>query len=81
MIKKAQVQVEYDSKYDILYLIVGEPTASEALWIDEDVYIRKDMITHRVAGAIIEDYSKKNLDYISKILPNGLGKFLPKLCE
>jgi uncharacterized protein YuzE len=77
MMPKTQVQVEYDSEYDILYLIVGEPTASDAEWIEEDVYIRKDMNTRRIAGIIIEDYSKKNMEHLSKILPMGLGKYLP----
>jgi uncharacterized protein YuzE len=69
--------VEYDSKFDILYLFVGEHAISEAEGIMKGVYIRRDMLTDRITGAIIEGYSKKNKDCLSAILPMGLGDYLP----
>jgi uncharacterized protein YuzE len=50
MIQARQVQVEYDTECDILYLIVGKPASSESVWVDEDVYLRKDIMTYRIKG-------------------------------
>lgn len=74
-----QVKVEYDSDYDILYFLVGEPTAAYADPLIKDVYIRRDMFTERIAGVIIEDYSKKDKDHLSYILPMNLGEYLPSI--
>jgi uncharacterized protein YuzE len=79
MIPVLQVSVEYDSKYDILYLIVNDPVIAEAVKVAKDVYVRRDKLTERVAGAIIEDYSTKNKECLSEILPIGLGNYLPSL--
>lgn len=72
-----QIEVEYNSRFDILYLLVGEPTAAYSDLIIKDVYIRRDMFTERIAGVVIEDYSKKNIDCLKEILPMGLGRYLP----
>lgn len=77
MMQVPKVRAEYDSKYDILYLIVGDPAISDAEYIAKGVYVRRDMITERVSGVIIEDYSKKDLKCLSEILPMGLGNYLP----
>lgn len=71
------VEVEYDKEYDILYLIVGAPAVAEAEPLFEGVYIRRDVRTERIAGAIIEDYSQKDANCLSKLLPIGLGAYLP----
>lgn len=71
------VKVEYDKDYDILYLIVGAPVVAEAEPLIEGVYVRRDVFTERVAGAIIENYSEQNLNCLSKVLPIGLGEYLP----
>lgn len=77
MMQVHQVKVEYDKEYDVLYLLVGNPTPAEAEPLMEDVYIRRDIYSERVAGAIIEHYSEKDKDCLSKILPVGLGNYLP----
>lgn len=79
MTQVPQVSVEYDSKYDILYLIVGDPAISEAEGVMRGVYIRRDILTDRITGAIIEGYSKKNKNFLSEILPLGLGNYLPTI--
>jgi hypothetical protein len=77
MTQALNVYTEYDSKYDIMYLIVGDPAVSDAEYISKGVYIRRDMVTERISGVIIEDYSKKNRECLSQILPMGLGDYLP----
>lgn len=77
MIQAPQVNVEYDRKFDILYLIVGEPTAAEAEFLVDGIYIRREAFTERIAGAIIENYSGKNVKCLSEILPGNLGMHLP----
>lgn len=72
-----QIEVEYNSRFDILYLLVDEPTAAYSDSIAKGVYIRRDMFTERLAGAVIEEYSKKNKECLSEILPMGLGSYLP----
>lgn len=71
------VKVEYDKDYDILYLIVGSPVIAEAEPLIEGVYVRRDILTEKVAGAIIEHYSEQNRNCLSKLLPIGLGEYLP----
>lgn len=78
MMLAQQVKVEYDKDYDILYLIVGHPTPAEAEPLIDGVYIRRDVYSERIAGAIIEHYSEKDRNCLSKILPLGLGDYLPK---
>lgn len=77
MTQALNVCAEYDSKHDIMYLIVGEPAVSDAESIAKGVYIRRDMLTERISGVIIEDYSKKNRECLSQILPMGLSDYLP----
>lgn len=72
-----QIEVEYNSRFDILYLLVGEPTAAYSDSIAKGVYIRRDMFTERIAGAVIEEYSKKDRNCLSQILPIELGSYLP----
>jgi hypothetical protein len=64
-----------------MYLIVGAPAISDAESIAKGVYIRRDMVTNRISGVIIEDYSKKNRERLSQILPMGLGNYLPEANE
>jgi hypothetical protein len=73
------IKVEYDSRFDILYLLVGEPTAAFSDCVAHDVYVRRDMVTERIAGVVIEGYSKKNKNCLSKILPMNLGELLPEV--
>lgn len=77
MTQVPQVSVEYDSKYDILYIFVDEPTASDTEKIAKGVYIRRDMFSERISGAVIEEYSTKNRECLNEILPMGLGRYLP----
>lgn len=77
MMLAQQVKVEYDKDYDILYLIVGHPTPAEAEPLIDGVYIRRDVYSERIAGAIIEHYSEKDRNCLYKILPLGLGDYLP----
>ena len=77
MTQALNVCAEYDSKYDIMYLIVGDPAVSDAENIAKGVYVRRDMVTERISGVIIEDYSKKNKECLSAILPMRLGDYLP----
>lgn len=77
MMPVRRVKVEYDKEYDILYLLVGRPTFAEAEPLVEDVYIRRDVLSERVSGAIIEHYSEKDRNCLSKILPLQLGDYLP----
>lgn len=77
MTQVPQVSVEYDSEYDILYLIVGDPAISEAEGLMRGVYIRRNMLTDQITGAIIEGYSKKCKECLYEILPIGLGNYLP----
>lgn len=79
MIQVQQVKVEYDKEFDILYLLVDKPANAEAESIIEDVYIRRDVRSERIAGAIIENYSTKDKIILSKILPLKLGKHLPNI--
>lgn len=79
MIQAPQVETEYDKEFDILYILVGKPTFAEAESIIEDVYIRRDMRSEKIAGAIIENYSTKNKTILSEILPLKLGKYLPNI--
>lgn len=79
MIQVPQVETEYDKEFDILYILVGKPTFAEAESIIEDVYIRRDMHSEKIAGAIIENYSTKNRTILSEILPLKLGQYLPNI--
>ena len=79
MKSEPKVKAEYDSKFDILYMNVGDPTPSEAEDIANNVYVRYDVFTNRLAGAITMDYSKRNKEWLAKILPKKLGKHLPNL--
>jgi hypothetical protein len=79
MKSEPKVEAEYDSKFDILYMTVGDPTPSEAEDIANNVYVRYDVFTNRLAGAIIMEYSKRNKEWLAKILPKKLGKHLPNL--
>ena len=74
-----QIELEYNSRFDILYFLVGEPTSAYSDLISKGVYIRRDMFTERIAGVVIEEYSKKNPDCLKEILPMGLGSYLPDL--
>ena len=75
------VEIVYDKKYDILYLIFGKPVVSEAVWLAKGVYLRRDMVTDKLKGAIIEDYSSQDRDHLSYILPYPLNKHLPIIGE
>lgn len=77
MMPVRRVKVEYDEDYDILYLLVDRPAFAEAEPLVEDVYIRRDVRSERIAGAIIEHYSEKDRSCLSKILPLELGAYLP----
>jgi len=77
MMPVRRVKVEYDKEYDILYLLVGHPVSAEAEPLVEDVYIRRDVHSERIAGVIIEHYSEKDRSCLSKILPLELGEYLP----
>jgi uncharacterized protein YuzE len=77
MTRDLQVNVEYDKEYDVLYILVGDPAAAEAEALAEGVYVRRDMFSDRIAGVVIEQYSKKDMKCLSEILPLGLGNALP----
>lgn len=77
MIQAQQVKVEYDEEYDILYMVIDKPTFAEAESLVEDVYIRRDVHSDRIAGAIIENYSNKQKMCLSEVLPLKLGEYLP----
>jgi uncharacterized protein YuzE len=77
MFKK--IEAIYDDEYDILYIIIGKPTACDSEWLEDGVYLRKSFATGRLRGVIIEDYSKKDRDHLAKILPDNLGICLPVL--
>lgn len=79
MTRDLQVNVEYDEEYDVLYILVGDPVAAEAEALAEGVYVRRDMFSDRIAGAVIEKYSKKDIKCLSEILPSGLGDYLPPI--
>jgi hypothetical protein len=66
------VKTEYNVDYDILYILVGEPTVAFSECIAHDVYIRRDMVTERIAGVVIEEYSKKNKSELRRILSDGI---------
>ncbi|WP_406660931.1 hypothetical protein V7O66_13990 [Methanolobus sp. ZRKC3] len=78
MMPDQRVKTVYDEEYDILYLIVGLPAAADAEFVADDVYLRRDSLTESIAGAVIENYSNKDADCLSQLLPMGLGRFLPK---
>ena len=78
MFKK--IDTIYDNEYDILYIIIGKPSASESEWLEDGVYLRKSILPrYGLRGVIIEDYSKKDRDHLAKILPDNLGICLPVL--
>lgn len=81
MMPQKQIEVEYDKEFDMLYLLVGPPTAAEAESLMKDVYIRRDAFNDRIAGVIIERYSKKDEKCLSQILPMGLGRYLPHVAH
>lgn len=78
MIPVQQVKLEYDINYDVLYMLVGHPTPAEAEPLIDGVYIRRDVYSERIAGAIIEHYSEKDRNCLLRILPKSLGEFLPR---
>lgn len=77
MTQGLQVDIEYDPEYDVLYILIGEPVAAEAEPLAEGVYIRRDTFSDRIAGVVIENYSKKDVKCLAGILPMGLGNYLP----
>ncbi|MFH1383398.1 MAG: hypothetical protein ABIH47_00345 [Candidatus Omnitrophota bacterium] len=77
MMPVRQIKVEYDKEYDILYMLVDKPAFAEAELLIEDVYIRRDVFSEKINGAIIERYSEKDRNCLLKILPSGLGEYLP----
>ena len=81
MKSKQDVKAEYDYKFDILYMTVGDPAPSEAEDIASNVYVQYDVFTNRLTGAIIMEYSKRDKKWLEKILPNVLGEHLPNIAE
>lgn len=77
MTRDFQVGTEYDKEYYILYILIGDPAAAESEAPAEGVYVRRDMFSDRIVGAVIEKYSQKDIKCLSEILPLGLGNYLP----
>jgi hypothetical protein len=72
-----RVSVEYNAKLDALYILMDENATSYIELIAKQVYICRDMFTERVVGAVIMEYSNKNKESLSEILPMDLGRYLP----
>lgn len=68
-VRGLSIDVQYDKDYDILYVLVGEPAAATSEPVIEGIYIRREALTGRIAGAIIEQYSHRNIDFLRHILP------------
>lgn len=60
---------DYDRKYDILNIFIDKPDPAVSEEIYYGVYLFIDELTDTIVGASIMDYSKRNKEFIKKILP------------
>lgn len=60
------MKVAYDTEADVLYLTCGTPEYTEYIEHSEDVILRLDPDTKRLAGVTIIDFSR----HFGKVDPN-----------
>jgi|GEM_PF-6162710 len=68
MIVKDQVHLQYDKKYDILYIDIGEPCAAYSDEIDDGIYLRINPKTEKAVGVTIFSYKSKPIEKIAKTI-------------
>lgn len=72
-------KVYYDKDFDVLYIEPPFPEVAQYDMISDDVYLRKSIVGERIIGALIFDYSTKELKMLEELLPTELSERLPKI--
>lgn len=68
-IPKEALAYDYDRKYDILNVFIDKPDPATSEEIYYGVYIFIDELADTIIGASILDYSKRDKEFLKKILP------------
>lgn len=61
--------INYDQKYDILYIFISPPSIAYEEEIKPGVFLRKDDDTDEVIGATISGYKNMNKSTLDDIIP------------
>ncbi len=64
ILKKENLNWEYDKEADVLYISVGEPRPAEGIDIGEGVIVRIDPKTKEVVGLTIINFARRILEEV-----------------
>ena len=64
-----KIEHVYDPDFDILYITIDEPSSAEADPVLDGVYLRREVPSERIVGAIIERYSERDKKMLSQLIP------------
>lgn len=69
LIPHERLLIDYDEKFDVLYISIDEPKPSYGEEDYEGIIIRRNLENDDITGVIIIDYRKRNKDIIKTYLP------------
>lgn len=69
LIPHERLSIDYDEKFDVLYISIDEPKPSYGEEDYEGIIIRRNLENDDITGVTIIDYRKRNKDIIKTYLP------------
>lgn len=64
---QGQMHLNYDSKYDILYVDIGEPCVAYGEKLDDGIYLRINPKDEKPVGVTIMAYKRRKIDQLMEI--------------
>lgn len=76
MLQKNSVAFDYDKKYDVLYIALGDRSNSYGDDSDGSIIYLKDIDTDELTGITIMNFKKKYIENRLPAFPKSLNKVL-----